>query len=327
LQLPTFSSSSIQSPLEPVSLFARAQHPAPPSPLLEFTFLSSSFPLTVPTPNHEIFSLTNVQAIPLSLQLAQKALLSIQRSAKAPPPVQPTDADPAAEGGDLDDAARSGVRWGEVVTPGNETGPEESSESEAEDEDEDADATSSGKQSSLEKNNKKKLNLNPFFRWNPFVPKPTSAVSTASAHPTSVTTTDPLVIPDVLPLPLSSSSTLATPPLPLLPSTLTLPIPPPVSASSTTPSTANATRSHLETKILSSLLTLFTGGQMFFSYSQDLTNSLAAKSARGGVDMLPLWRRVDRRFWWNEWLGREFIDAGVSQVSQSFHEDFPLTLF
>ena len=28
--------------------------------------------------------------------------------------------------------------------------------------------------------------------------------------------------------------------------------------------------------------------------------------------MLPLWRRVDRRFWWNEWLSKPLIDAGVS---------------
>jgi phosphatidylinositol 4-phosphatase len=26
---------------------------------------------------------------------------------------------------------------------------------------------------------------------------------------------------------------------------------------------------------------------------------------------LPLWRRVDKRFWWNEWLSKAFIDAGV----------------
>ena len=26
---------------------------------------------------------------------------------------------------------------------------------------------------------------------------------------------------------------------------------------------------------------------------------------------LPLWRRVDRQFWWNEWLSKLFIDAGV----------------
>lgn len=30
---------------------------------------------------------------------------------------------------------------------------------------------------------------------------------------------------------------------------------------------------------------------------------------------LPLWRRVDRRFWWNEWLSKSFVDAGVSHAS------------
>lgn len=28
--------------------------------------------------------------------------------------------------------------------------------------------------------------------------------------------------------------------------------------------------------------------------------------------MLPLWRRVNHQFWWNEWLSKPFIDAGVS---------------
>lgn len=26
---------------------------------------------------------------------------------------------------------------------------------------------------------------------------------------------------------------------------------------------------------------------------------------------LPLWRRVDRQFWWNEWMSKPFVDAGV----------------
>jgi hypothetical protein len=29
---------------------------------------------------------------------------------------------------------------------------------------------------------------------------------------------------------------------------------------------------------------------------------------------LPLWRRVDRQFWWNEHLSKPFIDAGVPAV-------------
>jgi hypothetical protein len=30
---------------------------------------------------------------------------------------------------------------------------------------------------------------------------------------------------------------------------------------------------------------------------------------------LPLWKRTDRRFWWNNWLSRPFIDAGVCLFS------------
>lgn len=27
---------------------------------------------------------------------------------------------------------------------------------------------------------------------------------------------------------------------------------------------------------------------------------------------VPLWRRVDKQFWWNEWMLKPFIEAGVS---------------
>lgn len=33
---------------------------------------------------------------------------------------------------------------------------------------------------------------------------------------------------------------------------------------------------------------------------------------------LPLWRRVDRQFWWNEHISRPFIDAGVSALLMCF---------
>ena len=26
---------------------------------------------------------------------------------------------------------------------------------------------------------------------------------------------------------------------------------------------------------------------------------------------LPLWRRVDKLFWWDEWMSKQFVDAGV----------------
>ena len=44
----------------------------------------------------------------------------------------------------------------------------------------------------------------------------------------------------------------------------------------------------------------------------------SAKASEENVDVfaeplptLPLWRRVDRQFWWNEHLSKPFIDAGV----------------
>ena len=47
-------------------------------------------------------------------------------------------------------------------------------------------------------------------------------------------------------------------------------------------------------------------------------NGSPLEPSRDGVDplaepspMLPLWRRVDKQFWWNEWLLKPFIDAGV----------------
>jgi len=49
----------------------------------------------------------------------------------------------------------------------------------------------------------------------------------------------------------------------------------------------------------------------------------SARSVASGEDVdvlaeplstLPLWRRVDRQFWWNEHLSNPFIDAGVSAV-------------
>lgn len=47
-------------------------------------------------------------------------------------------------------------------------------------------------------------------------------------------------------------------------------------------------------------------------------NGPTPESSKDGVDplaepspMLPLWRRVDKQFWWNESLSRLFIEAGV----------------
>lgn len=45
---------------------------------------------------------------------------------------------------------------------------------------------------------------------------------------------------------------------------------------------------------------------------QSITQRLDRVSASAEpYPMLPLWRRVDRQFWWNEWLSKPFVDAGV----------------
>ena len=55
----------------------------------------------------------------------------------------------------------------------------------------------------------------------------------------------------------------------------------------------------------------------------------SSEPSKDGVDplaepspMLPLWRRVDKQFWWNERLSKRFIDAGVWS---QFCTDIPLT--
>lgn len=50
-------------------------------------------------------------------------------------------------------------------------------------------------------------------------------------------------------------------------------------------------------------------------------NVLAEPSAT-----LPLWRRVDRQFWWNEWLLKPFVDAGVSCHQEVSNFCTPLTI-
>lgn len=49
--------------------------------------------------------------------------------------------------------------------------------------------------------------------------------------------------------------------------------------------------------------------------SPQSTQRLDRVSASGEpYPSLPLWRRVDKQFWWNEWLSKPFMDAGVWQL-------------
>lgn len=81
----------------------------------------------------------------------------------------------------------------------------------------------------------------------------------------------------------------------------------------------------LDGKVLAELLRSLRG--MYFSYDTDITRSLQhkyeqvnalspSKDSGGGLvepnPTLPLWRRADRRFFWNAHLMAPFIEAGVS---------------
>ncbi|KAJ7449948.1 SacI homology domain-containing protein [Mycena latifolia] len=112
------------------------------------------------------------------------------------------------------------------------------------------------------------------------------------------------------------------------------------------PASAEEQHTELEDKIVKECIREFTKGGMYFSYTFDITRSLQHKQELvtktqkqhalladlnalpspdpdpGAQDCktdplvephptLPLWRRVDRQFWWNEWMAKPFIDAGV----------------
>ncbi|KAH9952101.1 SacI homology domain-containing protein, partial [Amylocystis lapponica] len=124
------------------------------------------------------------------------------------------------------------------------------------------------------------------------------------------------------------------------------------------PATTAQKHSELEEKIVRECVREFTRGGMYFAYNFDITRSLQHKheliakakmrnalladlnvadestslSPVGDkVDVLaepsptlPLWRRVDRQYWWNEWLSKPLVDAGlhsyVLPIMQGFYQ-------
>lgn len=111
------------------------------------------------------------------------------------------------------------------------------------------------------------------------------------------------------------------------------------------PPTMKDKYSELEAKILRQTIKEYAKGEMYFAYDFDITRSMQHKQEKianaqkrdalleqlnasdssaqpraigENVDVLaeplptlPLWRRVDRQFWWNEHLSTPFIDAGL----------------
>ncbi|KAI0822863.1 SacI homology domain-containing protein [Trametes gibbosa] len=138
-----------------------------------------------------------------------------------------------------------------------------------------------------------------------------------------------------------------------------------VASAAPAPQTVEERHSELEEKIVRECIREFTRGGMYFAYAfADITRSLQHKHdmiekakaqnalleqlnalddssrlspPRETVDVLaepsaalPLWRRVDRRFWWNEWLTKPLIDGGlhpyVLPIVQGFYQisTFPI---
>ncbi|KAJ3920013.1 SacI homology domain-containing protein [Lentinula edodes] len=117
-----------------------------------------------------------------------------------------------------------------------------------------------------------------------------------------------------------------------------------LSATAPPPETAEEKHSELEGKIVRECTREFSKG-MYFAYTFDITRSLQHKQERmansqkqhnllaglgalsskdtnvSEIDrtdplaesdsMLPLWRRVDKQFWWNEWLAKPLINSGL----------------
>ncbi|KAJ7582942.1 SacI homology domain-containing protein [Mycena floridula] len=127
-------------------------------------------------------------------------------------------------------------------------------------------------------------------------------------------------------------------------------------ATAPAPESTEEKHSELEDKIVKECIREFVKGGMYFAYNFDITRSLQHKqdqtvkskkqnelladlmpssNSAEPIDItvnplsepfptLPLWRRVDRQFWWNESLSKPFIDAGahpyVLPIMQGYYQ-------
>lgn len=111
-----------------------------------------------------------------------------------------------------------------------------------------------------------------------------------------------------------------------------------------------ANKAELEDKLVKEAARQFARGEMFFAYEFDITTSLQRKyeevvqsggpSANASTPLasqvpfeeprsnLPLWRRVDRKFFHNEFMSKDFINAGlhtmVLPLMQGYFQSSPL---
>lgn len=93
-----------------------------------------------------------------------------------------------------------------------------------------------------------------------------------------------------------------------------------VAAEATNPSEEEdlGAQKELDDKLVAETLRTFRG--LYFSYETDVTRTLQNKAAEPkaeSFDHLPLWRRADKRFWFNAHLMSSFVAAGVSVFHRS----------
>ncbi|KAI9353947.1 SacI homology domain-containing protein [Pilaira anomala] len=95
----------------------------------------------------------------------------------------------------------------------------------------------------------------------------------------------------------------------------------PVESSSTTTSSASSTLDEednvadeaLEQRLVRQVTEMFSKSMFLYSNSCDITNSFQRSYDKSQADSsyddknVPLWKKVDKRFWWNEHLTRDFV--------------------
>lgn len=142
-----------------------------------------------------------------------------------------------------------------------------------------------------------------------------------------------------------------------------------VQATAPAPSTSEEKHRELEEKVVRECIRELTKGCMYWAYTFDITRSLQHKQEQiakaqkqhnllhglGALPTtesgsyspypkdgekvsplaepyptLPLWRRVDKQFWWNEWMAKPFVDAGlhsyVLPIMQGYFQTAALTV-
>ncbi|CAG8529351.1 9614_t:CDS:10, partial [Gigaspora rosea] len=64
----------------------------------------------------------------------------------------------------------------------------------------------------------------------------------------------------------------------------------------------------MDTRISKEIVSLFRSDAFFYSYELDITTSLQQKYERGQLKDQPLWKQINKKFWWNEHILKSFIE-------------------